>query len=193
MQSTRVKRRATVQERPTDSQAEVDLVVDARRGDRAAQARLLDAWQDVIYRVCLTELRDVESARDATQETAVRILESLPRFAGRSRPRTWAIGIALNVCREHRRRHPVASLPDEPPMRLSPSPATAVIAREELELLHDALHELSDRQRQMIVLRYFEELSVEETAAATDAAPGTVKATVWQALRKLREIWNRVP
>jgi RNA polymerase sigma factor (sigma-70 family) len=45
---------------------------------------------------------------------------------------------------------------------------------------------LSERQREAVVLRFFEELSVEETAAAMECAPGTVKATVHQALRAMR-------
>jgi RNA polymerase sigma factor (sigma-70 family) len=45
---------------------------------------------------------------------------------------------------------------------------------------------LPDRQREAIVLRFFEELSVEETAAAMNCAAGTVKATVHQALRAMR-------
>jgi RNA polymerase sigma factor (sigma-70 family) len=49
------------------------------------------------------------------------------------------------------------------------------------------LQTLPDRQREAIVLRFFEELSVEQTAAAMDCAVGTVKATVHQALRALRE------
>jgi RNA polymerase sigma factor (sigma-70 family) len=49
------------------------------------------------------------------------------------------------------------------------------------------LGELPQRQREVVVLRFFEELSVEETAAAMDCAQGTVKATLHQALRALRK------
>jgi RNA polymerase sigma factor (sigma-70 family) len=49
------------------------------------------------------------------------------------------------------------------------------------------LADLPERQREAVILRYFEELSVEDTAAAMNCAPGTVKATVHQALRALRK------
>ena len=51
----------------------------------------------------------------------------------------------------------------------------------------DYLNGLNERQREAVVLRFFEELSVEDTAAAMNCAPGTVKATVHQALRSLRQ------
>ena len=75
----------------------------AQRGSRQAQAELLHALQDPWYRLCLGLLRDADRARDATQETALRFLKLLPRFAGNSTLSTWSMGIAINVVREMRR------------------------------------------------------------------------------------------
>ena len=58
---------------------------------------------------------------------------------------------------------------------------------EERDRLRSVLADLPDRQREAIVLRFLEELSVEQTAAAMECAEGTVKATVHQALRSLRQ------
>lgn len=66
-------------------------------------------------------------------------------------------------------------------------PDERVEMNERRDLLRSTLAQLPDRQREAVVLRYFEDLSVEETAAAMECAPGTVKASVHQALRKLRE------
>src|SRR5437762_2603766 len=104
---------------------------------------------------------------------------------------TWSMGIAINVVREMRRdvqrrenedrareiaaRKVAADLPDNDATR-----------SEHASLLRAGLDELPDRQREAIVLRFFEDKSVEETAAAMSCAEGTVKATVHQALRTLR-------
>ena len=172
------------------------LTIDAaRRGSTAARAKLLGALQDPWYRMCLSMLADPDQARDATQETAVRFLRDLPRFRGDSQLRTWSLGIAINVVREMRRkrRGNETALPDDdaamPPLRLAredESPIAAADASEQRENLRRTLDELPDRQREALVLRFFEDLSVEETAAAMDCAPGTVKATVHQALKALR-------
>ena len=71
----------------------------AQMGDRTAQAKLLRDLQDPWYRMSLSLLRDPDKARDATQETALRFLKLLPRFAGNSTLTTWSMGIVINVVR----------------------------------------------------------------------------------------------
>ena len=174
-------------------------VLAARLGDRPAQARLIRWLQDPWYRLCLGLLGDVERAREATQESAVRFLRQLPGFRGESQLRTWALGIAINVAREMRRSpHMRAGLledwdavgDDSSATRKAvqrPPPDVAAELAEQRDRLRAVLDDLPERQREAIILRFFEELSVEETAGAMNCAAGTVKATVHQALRALRK------
>jgi RNA polymerase sigma-70 factor (ECF subfamily) len=168
----------------------------ARRGVREARSRLLHALQDPWYRLCLSLLGDADAARDATQETAVRFLRQLPGFRGDSQLRTWSLGIALNVAREMRRRRgrERSASDDQMDGAALPTGRTDDVApdssaerSEQCDRLRATLADLPQRQREAIVLRFFEDLSVEETAAAMGCAAGTVKATVHQALRSLRE------
>ena len=157
----------------------------ARRRDRAAQAAVLRLLQDRLWRVCHSLLGSRLLAEDAVQETALRILESLPRFDGRSRVSTWATGIALNVCRELRRGELRAATP--------PQHAFAVVRRDPPEAeqtlqLHAALSKLPQRQREAVVLRFLEAMDVNETAELMGCAPGTVKASVHAGLRNLRRM-----
>lgn len=162
----------------------------ARRGDRDAQAAILREFQDVWFRMCVSLLRDAELARDATQETALRFLKQLPAFRGESQLRTWSLGIAINVCRELRRRH---GRPMPEVVRLvedhagEPGPDRVAETAEATTSVRAMLADLPERQREVVMLRFFEELSVEETAAAMDCAAGTVKATLHQALKALKK------
>lgn len=162
----------------------------ARLGDVEARAVLIRGLQDVWYRFCLSQLGQVEPARDAAQETALRFLRQLSGFRGDSQIRTWSLGIAVNVVREHRRRRqddprelslriPVAGAATDAPIRSAQS-------TEESAALQAAIQALPERQREAVFLRFFEELSVEETARAMNCAQGTVKATVHQALRSMK-------
>jgi RNA polymerase sigma-70 factor, ECF subfamily len=163
----------------------------ARHGNRDALAVLLRALQDSWYRMSLSLLADPDLAHDATQETAVRFLRHLPAFRGDSQLRTWSLGICVNVVREIRRSsRGHRSLEDG----AGPStawdgallPDVAAERAEEAQSLRDMLGTLPQRQREAVLLRYFEDLSVEQTAHAMQCAAGTVKATVHQALRTLR-------
>lgn len=164
----------------------IEQALRAGREDRArAQAELLGQLQDPWFRFCLGLLRDPELAREATQESAYRFLRDLPRFRGRSSVRTWAFGIALNVCREMRRRRQWTDQEIDQPDH--DDPAGAVVSAESAGAVRAVLDELPGRQREAVILRFFEGLSVEETAEAMNCAQGTVKATVHQALRWLKE------
>ena len=167
-------------------------IASARNGDRESLSRLLRELQDPWYRLCLSLLRDPEKARDATQETAVRFLRQLPGFRGESQIRTWSLGIAINVVREIRRTaRPDANLDDVDGALLQDesqqSPGEMAEQAERRENLHAALDGLPDRQREAVVLRFFESLSTEQTARAMQCAEGTVKATLHKALRNLKE------
>jgi RNA polymerase sigma-70 factor (ECF subfamily) len=161
----------------------------ARGGDRAACGKLLTSLQVVWYRFALAQLRDNELAADATQETGLRFLRQLPTFRGESQLQTWSLGIALNVTRELRRKRGE---------NLDSDTEAQIAAREdsvnELEQVDDraqvqwALQQLSPRQREVLVLRYFEDLSTDETAAIMKCAAGTVKATLHQALRAVKTV-----
>ena len=98
------------------------------------------------------------------------------------RPVTWVYVVALNAERRQWRRGPPEavlvesdlSLPD-----LARSVTTTIVVRE-------ALDRLTDRQRTMVVLRYFSDLKLSEVAEVMGCAEGTVKATLHRALRILR-------
>lgn len=162
----------------------------AREGDQAALAVLLRELQDPWFRFSLSLLGDVERAREAAQETGLRFIKTLSAFRGDSQLQTWSLGIALNVVREMRRKHRAIS--DEGQEFLAAkhqpleSPLVAADLAEQRENLHAVLADLPDRQREAIVFRFFEGLSVEETAQAMGCAEGTVKATVHQALRAMK-------
>ncbi|MEN1680020.1 MAG: RNA polymerase sigma factor [Planctomycetota bacterium] len=165
-----------------------ELAMAAGRGDQQALADLLRALQDALWRFCVSQLGDRHAAEDAVQETAVRIVRGVRRFGGRSTAKTWALGIALNVCREHRRKRARTAAPlSEDPVTEAAPPSLRAMKAEGAEAVHAWVAALPDRQREAIVLRYFEGMSVDEAAAAMGCAPGTVKAAVFAGLRTLRQ------
>lgn len=168
-----------------------DLPIDAARaGHRPSQAVLLRALQDVWYRFCLGLLNDPDRARDAVQETALRFLKALGGFRGDSRLTTWSMGIALNVVREMRRTTGRAQQDDGTIADARPAPgegpAGLAETGEARGRVRELIETLPERQREVVMCRYFEEMSVEETARAMGCAEGTVKATLFQALRALK-------
>jgi len=162
------------------------LIQAARSGNRVAQATLLRELQDQWYRLVLRLLGNSESAREATQETALRFLKQLPLFEGRSEIRTWSLGIAINVTREMKRQKGQNALNIDLPSN-GHGPDAEVEQRERAAMVNRVIDTLPERQREAVLLRFFEQLSVEQSASVMGCAPGTVKALVFQALRNMRE------
>lgn len=168
--------------------AEDRIIREAKAGDNDARAKLIQGEQDIWFRYCLSMLGTEDVAREAAQETAMRFLNRLATFNGDSRLRTWGIGIALNVCRELRRRKPISpEVTAIEPLARDSDPAKSAEHAEDCQRLTGVLETLPDRQRETVVLRYLEQLSVRETAGLLGCAEGTVKATLNQAMTRLRE------
>jgi RNA polymerase sigma-70 factor, ECF subfamily len=167
-------------------------ILDARNGNRVARDELVRALQDIWYRFCLSLLRNNTLALDATQETALRFLRDLSKFDRRSSIKTWSLGIALNVVREIRRSRNATGA-EETPDREDPgaSPLQLAERSEATGMVRQLLADLPERQREALLLRFFEDRSVEQTGQIMNVAPGTVKATVHQALRALRKHFER--
>jgi RNA polymerase sigma-70 factor (ECF subfamily) len=170
------------------------LIDLARRGDRSALSALLRDLQDPWYRLSLSMLRDPDQAAEAVQETGLRFLKQVAGFRGDSQLRTWSLGIAINVVREIKRRRARAAPGGDGATRQAesvsdgkPSAHARTDAAEQRAALRAVLDDLPDRQREAVVLRFFEDLSVDETARVMGCAEGTVKATVHQAVRSLRK------
>ena len=164
----------------------IQLWKSAVSGDRSALEQLLRGVQDLIYRFCVSQLHDENAAVEATQETAMRLIDNLGRFSGRGKLTTWVLGIANNVCRETRRRQKKLQLMETGLESVVVSQTTQPGEAASSTTLRSAIAQLPERQREAIVLRYFESLSLAEVAEVMKVSKGTVKATIHQALQKLR-------
>ena len=129
---------------------------------------------------------DVE---DVSQEVLLAVYRGLPRFEGRSSPRTWVYGICLRVARNHRDRAYMRceQAYAEPPMPDVPAAAERGLDEQRLVARLDAaLSELSAEQRDTFVLHALADLDVTEIAAVQGVSKFTVYTRLYAAKRRLR-------
>ncbi|GAA0519017.1 RNA polymerase sigma factor [Saccharopolyspora subtropica] len=155
-----------------------ELALVAGRGDRGALDAFIRATQRDVWRF-LAHLLDARRADDLAQETYLRALRSLPRFAGRSSARTWLLSIARRVAADHLRRErtrhvtsPVDALEEHRVQR----PGFEDIV--ELNLLLDGL---DPERREALLLTQVLGLSYQETAEVCGCPIGTVRSRVARA------------
>jgi len=156
------------------------------------------AHQRGIYRVLLALLHDTDTADALTQECFLKAYEHKSKFRGECSARTWLTRIAVNLARDHVKSRrwqfwrnlfhqsgDTAELPE--PVAPQASPERALLAREQLVGVWSEVDKLPNQQRAVFVLRFVEEMSIEEIAEATFLRPGTVKAHLFRATGAVRE------
>ena len=159
--------------------------------------------QEFVYRVIASLVREPDAADTLTQECFLRAFQKRDTFRGEASMRTWLLAIAVNLARDHARNRRAGfwkrlfthgtdadeiadSLPDR-----QPRADEVLVAREQVNAVWKALGQLPERQRTVFTLRFVNDLSLEQIAAATGTTVGTVKTHLSRAVGTLREITGR--
>lgn len=166
------------------------LVELAQRGDAEAFGQLYDAYVTPIYRLAYHRLGSRHLAEDLTGDTFVRALRSIGSFTWQGKDfGAWLTTIARNLIADHYRssRHRledvVAAIPEQP--GVGPGTEDEVLAGLSNADLMRAVHALAPEQRDCILMRFLEGLSIAETAAALGRSEGAVKQLQLRAMRNL--------
>jgi len=168
-------------------------------------ARIVAALRPQIFRFLLSSTRDVDLAETLTQDCFLKAHRNWGQFRGESSALTWLMRIAINLEKDnwrnrrlqfwrHTRSHAVDL--DEASEWLPSGERTAeqqLLAQEQLKSVWKVVGNLSGRQRSIFLLRYVEEMELNEIALALGLSEGTVKAHLSRALARVRgEIGSRV-
>jgi RNA polymerase sigma-70 factor (sigma-E family) len=128
-----------------------------------------------------TVLADADGAEEVVQEAFARTLAHWDRVQDKDDPLPYLRSVILNLCRGRFRRRPTPLRPEQD----EPSAESVAGRAARRAAVVDAMATLPERQREVVALRYFGELSTEETAEALGISPGTVKTHLHRATQAL--------
>lgn len=166
-----------------------ELVSRARDGEREAFELLFHRFHDEVYRFATRRLGDATLGQDVAAETMADAFRSIHRFQFRGAPfEAWLYTIARRKLADvrrapSRRESPVEQIADTGVADASGNLLDAMQVRELLD-------KLSDSDREIIELRFMEDLDVEQTAKRIGKSEGAVRVAQHRALNKLREMLN---
>lgn len=177
---------------PMEQEA-VAIARGLRRRDPDLLDRLIEQYQHRLLRYLVSLVGERQTAEDLFQETWMRVLEHGSSYNGRTKFVTWLLTIGHNLAIDYLRRKRPASLEaltelDEAPRDFAvhgPSAFDLVARAEESERLAGSLRQLRAEQREAIVLRFQEGMSLEEIAQVTSAPLSTVKSRLYRGLEAL--------
>lgn len=150
-------------------------------------AQLHELYLDEVFRFAARRLERREDAEDVCAETFAAAFEQLPRFRGEVEVRLWLLGIArrkvADALRRHARRREIA-WPDEfetPDNRSHTMPARALLREESRQTLRELVAGLKNEQREALLLRYVEDLSIEQIAVVMNRSKAAANSLLQRA------------
>ncbi len=170
-----------------------ELLTRLARPDRQAFAEVYDTFSLGLYRYAYRLLGSAEAAEDCVAETFSRFLEALRRGKGpRDYLQAYLYRVAHNWVTDyyHRSPPPTDELPETQPAP-DPLPESEAILREGQARLRAALACLTEEQRQVIALKYLEELENEQVARILEKPVGAVKSLQHRALASLKRLLEK--
>jgi RNA polymerase sigma-70 factor (ECF subfamily) len=184
--------------RPVETEAR-RIAHGLRRKDLALITELVERYQHRLVRYVLYLTGRGEYVEDLVQETWLRVLERAAQYDGRSRFEPWLFAIARHLAIDDLRRRPVVSLDTDAtdvervlPGGLSShaSPFLAAARGEDAVRLATALDLLEPIYREALLLRFHEDLSLQEIATVVGAPVPTVSSRIHRGLARLRSLWT---
>ncbi|HTO87918.1 MAG TPA: RNA polymerase sigma factor [Thermoanaerobaculia bacterium] len=166
------------------------LLERVRRGDTEGAAELFERYAPALLRFTDRLLSDRALAEEVTQEVFVKVIARAHQYDGRAEVASWLFAIAANACRDRRRRDrralvvPIDALPE--PAARGEGVERTLIERERRDAVRQALAELSEEQREALVLARYHGLPYAEIARILGISVGAVKTRIFRAVETLK-------
>ena len=168
---------------------EDQAVMRCQHGERDAFRYLVERYQDVVFGTAYNMTGNRALAEELAQEAFLSAWKGIRSFR-RGRPfKPWLIRILVNAVMAHRRKRSVETTPIEESEwpEDAEHPADLAESRSEQQTLQQAIRGLGPEHRQVVVLRYFADMTVPEVARASGVREGTVKSRLHRAHQALRQ------
>ena len=173
-----------------EGSSEADLIAACLEGRAGAFDLLVERHRRTVYQLCYRFVANHEDASDLSQEVFLRAYRGLKSFRSQSSVKTWLYRIGVNVCLSRLATKRAETEPiDERQFAdsLAESASDALLKDERAARVRAAVATLPEKQRAVLVLRVYHEMSHQEIADIVGTTVGAVKANVFHALQNLRK------
>lgn len=172
--------------------SDLDLVEQVNSGNERAFAEIVRRYERRVFFVVKRMLNDDDESADATQEVFIKLHDSLKKFRGDANLYTYMYRIATNVAISYLRKRKVRAVVrlDEVMSNMltgGKEPQREADQNELKKLVAEAVASLPTQQKEVFVLRFYEELSYEEIAEIMHRSMGAMKANYFHAMKKIGE------
>ncbi len=167
---------------------ERQMLERVRRGDREAYQGIVQRYMQTAYYIALGFVRNPQDALDVSQDAFVRAFRKIKQYDPEKRFFPWFYRLLKNLCLDHiKKRRRLAEVPLEDVQVFREDKDN----RELKEIIWKGIEQLPFEQREVIILRYFQQCSYQEIAEVTGKPMGTVMSSLFYAKKKLKDILKK--
>ena len=173
---------------------DIRAIAQIRQGDRDAYSDIVKKYKGLIYNLVIKITGNLSEAEDITQDVFVQIYKNLNRYDETKRFFPWMYTVALNVIRNKQNKKAPVILSSEQEaladqwLQHSETPEKTVSIAQQQMILARCILDLPMKQREAIVLRYYQGLAFEEIAEIQSCSVSAAKMRVYRCLEHLKNL-----
>jgi RNA polymerase sigma-70 factor, ECF subfamily len=185
---------------PWAGDKDIDLLARLREGDEDALTPLMARHERRLYGIAYGYLRNSDDALEVVQDAFVKLYQQSTRIDARAEPGAWLTRVAINASidryRQKKRRgtHETTVVDEDFPEAPAPDARTVlddIHQEDSRRAIERGLLALNERQRAVVTLRHFSEMSLDEIASTLGCRVGTVKSSLNRALARLKTVMGQ--
>lgn len=173
--------------------------INGERLSNEELTRVYTQYRDMVYRLALTKTQSRAQAEDIQQDVFMALVKYSDRIRDEEHLKAWLIRVTQNACRKHFRSMWIKLSvlyddalskgdADEEDAVGAPAAEDEIEKREEIEFVRESVDKLGEKDRELIYLFYYEEMSIKQIATAFNASEGSIKTRLSRARERLRSM-----
>lgn len=165
---------------------EIVLVKKSIKGNRKAFEELIDMYSDRLYREAYLRCKHEEDVREIIQETIYKAYRNIGSLREPMYFKTWISKILINVCNDYLSKNGMVDLQHDESAYVK-----EIVVEDKVEIkidLYNAIDELEDKYKDAIILRYIEDLKIEEISKVLDRPVNTIKTHLRKAINDMKKL-----
>lgn len=179
---------------------EKKLILQSKSGDVESFERLVKTYQKMAYNVAYRIMGNEEDAKDMTQEALIKVYKNIKGFRMDASFSTWLYRIVMNTCKDELRKKKMKVISIDQPIDTGDGqmqmdiedtglhPDEILISRETQTEVHEALQNVSEKNRIVVVLRDIKGFSYSEISDIIDVPVGTIKSRISRGRQELKAV-----
>ncbi|WP_246582798.1 sigma-70 family RNA polymerase sigma factor [Clostridium mobile] len=162
----------------------------AKDGDGESFYRMLEPIKNKLYRVALIYMKNEDDALDCIHDSIVKAIQSIDKLKEPQHFNTWITRIMINTCKDHIRKNKNIEINDTTTFEEKLIYNNSNI--EENMDLYKALDSLKENEKELIAMRYMDDMSIKDISQVTNVPMGTIKSSISRTIKKLRVYMKEV-